>query len=531
MLTANEPVLICKVEQASSVVLEARKMVLPQVKKISTGSPAASEWTKPEPLVRSTTAAPYPVDALPTIIRMAVMEVQGFSKAPVAMVACSALANLSLAAQAHYDVERAEKLTGPISLYFLVVAESGERKSTCDGIFSKIVRDYENQQQEDAKHEIKQYEADQSAWEATKSGILDGIKQAAKTGKDTRQLENSLHKHEEIKPSQPRVPRLIYSDATPEALTYSLAKKWASGGVISSEAGAVLGSHAMGKDSQLRNFSILNQLWDGAKLTFDRRGEGSSYVVDGARLTMSLQVQKATLMEFIKKTGDLARGTGFLARFLFAKPESTQGTRFFTEPPENMPALASFQRQIGQILQVPVPINDRGGLEPPMLTLTPVAKAAWIKFHDEIEGGLGKGGELQDVRDVASKIADNAARMAALFHVIDGGVGAISIDHFEAASIITAWHLNEALRFFEELALPDELANAALLDGWLIDYCRKNGVAVVPTRTIAQLGPGRLRAKDKLSAAIQELIEHGRIILLQNGKKREIQINPQLLGA
>jgi putative DNA primase/helicase len=485
-------------------------------------------WPAPEPLTRVTVAVPYPVDALPEVVRLAVQEVQGFAKSPVAMVACSALANLSLAAQAHHDVARAEKLTGPIGLYFLVVAESGERKSTCDGIFSKVLRDYENVQQEDAKPEIKRCEADLAAWEAIKSGVLDGIKQAAKGNKDTGQLEQALRKHEEMKPEPPRVPRLIYSDFTPEALTYSLAKKWPSGGVISSEAGAVFGSHGMGKDSQLRTLANLNQLWDAAKLTFDRRGE--SYVVDGARLTMSLQVQESALMEFIGRTGTLARGTGFLARFLIARPESTQGTRLFTEPPENMPALANYHSQINRILQASAPINDRGGLEPAMLTLTPDAKAAWIRFHDEIEGGLGKGGELQDVRDVASKIADNAVRLAALFHVIDGGIGAISIEHFEAASIIAAWHLNEALRFFGELALPEALADAALLDGWLIEYCRYNDVDVVSTRNIAQYGPGRLRAKEKLQAAIQELIEHGRIVLIQNGKKREIQINPQLLG-
>jgi putative DNA primase/helicase len=484
-------------------------------------------WPDAEPLTRITVAAPYPVDALPEVIRLAVQEVQNFAKAPMAMVACSALTNLSLAAQAHYNVARAEKLTGPIGLYFLVVAESGERKSTCDGLFSKILRNYENQAQEDAKPEIKRYDAEISAWEAIKSGVLDGIKQAAKSNKDTGQLERALRKHEEVKPEPPRVPRLIYSDFTPEALTYSLAKKWPSGGVISSEAGAVFGSHGMGKDSQLRTLANLNQLWDASKLTFDRRGE--SYVVDGARLTMSLQVQESALMEFIGRTGTLARGTGFLARFLIARPESTQGTRLFTEPPENTPALASYDSQINRILQADAPINEQGGLEPVMLTLAPDAKAAWIRFHDSIEGGLGKGCILEDVRDVASKTADNAVRLAALFHVIDGGIGPISFEHFEAASIIVAWHLSEAVRFFGELALPENLADAVLLDSWLLDHCRNNGADMVSTRTVTQFGPGRLRTKAKLDAAIEELIECGRVLLVVTGRKRNILINPQLL--
>jgi hypothetical protein len=41
-----------------------------------------------------------------------------------------------------------------------------------------------------------------------------------------------------------------------------------------------------------------------------------------------LQIQEPTLRSFFDKiSGALARGTGFLARFLVAWPESTQGTR------------------------------------------------------------------------------------------------------------------------------------------------------------------------------------------------------------
>jgi putative DNA primase/helicase len=65
-------------------------------------------------------------------VRNAVEEVQGFTKAPTPLVASSALAALSVAAQAHGDVQRAEKLTGPTSLFILTIADSGERKSTCD---------------------------------------------------------------------------------------------------------------------------------------------------------------------------------------------------------------------------------------------------------------------------------------------------------------------------------------------------------------------------------------------------------------
>ncbi|MDP2783291.1 MAG: DUF3987 domain-containing protein [Sulfurimicrobium sp.] len=96
------------------------------------GESASPDWPEPQPLAAKVAAEPYPFDALPETIRAAVEEVQGFTKAPVPLVASSALAALSLAIQAHADVKRAEKLAGPVGLFLLTIADSGERKSTCD---------------------------------------------------------------------------------------------------------------------------------------------------------------------------------------------------------------------------------------------------------------------------------------------------------------------------------------------------------------------------------------------------------------
>jgi len=78
-----------------------------------TAGAQAQGWQEPLPLIAKVEPEPYPLDALPASIRAAVEEVQGFTKAPIPLVASSALAALSLAIQAHADVKRAEKLTGP----------------------------------------------------------------------------------------------------------------------------------------------------------------------------------------------------------------------------------------------------------------------------------------------------------------------------------------------------------------------------------------------------------------------------------
>jgi putative DNA primase/helicase len=197
----------------------------------------------------------------------------------------------------------------------------------------------------------------------------------------------------------------MYADVTPEALRR--ATKWRSCDAVSAEAGIVFGSHCMGKDSVMRNLATLNQLWDGTNLTIDRRAS-ESFTVKGARLTVALQVQEATLREFFSKSGALARGTGFLSRFLVAWSASTQGYRQFAEAPANWPSLVVFNQRVAAILDQPEPIDDDGVLSPAMLSLSPEAKRSWVVFHDAIEGQLARGGGLYDVRDVASKTADNA---------------------------------------------------------------------------------------------------------------------------
>jgi putative DNA primase/helicase len=418
---------------------------------------------EPQPLTTKIDPVPYPIDALPYEIQCAVNEVHAFVKAPIPLVASSAISALSCVGQAHINIKRAEKLESPSSIYLLVIADSGERKTTVDSFFTKAIRDYQSEQAEAAKPEINRYEAELSAWNAERDGIITAIKGAGRSGKSTENLKSNLVEIQNSKPEPPRVPYLLLGDETPENLALRLAKEWPSRGVISSEAGLVLGSHGMGKDSIMRNLSLYNILWDGGTLEIGRK-TSESFSVNGARLTVGLQIQEGTLRKFFEQSGDLARGTGFLARFLIAWPESTQGTRMYEDPPEHWPSLTAFNKRVREILEYDVPIHD-GKLIPATLTLTSEAKKAWIEFHDTIEKELASGKELHDVRDVASKAGDNAARLAALFHVFNNGIeGQIDLDSFESASRIVAWHLHESRRFFGELALPIELADAARLD-------------------------------------------------------------------
>ena len=450
-------------------------------------------------------------------------EVANFTKAPIPLVAASALTAISLALQAHLDVRRAEKLQSPSSAYFLTIADSGDRKTTCDSYFMQAIRNHEAEQAELAMPDLRKYAADTQAWEAKRSGLKDKIRDLAKKQHLTVTIENALHELEFAKPVAPRVPKLLHADITPEKLGHFLANEWPSGGVVSNEAGAVFGSHGMGKDSIMRNLALLNTLWDGGEISSERKST-EGYTVRGARFTMDLQVQEATLREFFSKSGKLARGTGFLARFLISWPKSNMGKRLFTEAPSAWPHLEAFNRRLSVILNAAPPLNN-GVLTPHLMGLSDAAKQCWIQYHDMVEIELSTSGDYFDIKDVAAKSADNAARLAGLFErFANSDGGSISQDSFQLAAKVAAWHLEEAKRFFGEIVLPQVVLDAVRLESWLLDFNHKEELS---TRYTQRHGP--FRDKKQLDPAIAELESLDRIKLVQEGKRKLIKVNPMVL--
>ena len=128
---------------------------------------------------------PYPLDALPPIIQKAVIEVQEFVKAPLALVAASALSATSLACQGLASVERASGLVGPCGLFFITIADSGERKSTCDKFFIDPIRAWETGEARRLEAEIKAFKAQYACWKAEVEGLESLIKSDARKRKPT----------------------------------------------------------------------------------------------------------------------------------------------------------------------------------------------------------------------------------------------------------------------------------------------------------------------------------------------------------
>lgn len=505
--------------------------------------PAPNDWLAPEPLTESSLSAAYPLEVLPDLIQKAVKEVVDVVKCPPALAACSALSTMAVAGQGVANIQPHKGLKpSPLSLFILSIGESGERKTTADKHFSPVLTQWESYQEKELKKALAQYQAELKSWNRQKIGTERSIEKATEKGdaQSIMTLTSKLVGLEQAEPEKVLAPCLVLEDTTAQATAYDLAHTWPSAGILSDEAGVVFGGHSMKSDNIAHNLATLNKLWDGSSQKINRRGEGGSFKVEHCRLSLGLAIQPSVIRAFYEASGSIARGSGFFARFLLAHPNSTQGTRFLSieeasaERHGQHTHLNLFYARLHQLLEQSYQ-NGKGGAldELPTLTLSQEAREVWVQYHNDVEHELRTGGDMQDYKDIASKSADNAARIAGLFHLFNGGdiLDDVQADTLQAACRLAGWHLYEARRFFGEIALPEELNNAVMLDQWLVDYCKKHNTDHIGKTTALQRVPNKLRNKATLEDALNTLEQAHRIRRAMEARTEYIEINPALLGA
>lgn len=517
------------IEKAIRSTLEQEEIPIIEITK----QPAINEadWPDPLPLIKSIGELyHYPIEALPERIKNAVQEVIDYSQCPISLAACSALSVLSLAAQGLVDVNRRNgELISPVSLYFLVIADSGERKTSSDKHFTNPIIEWEKAERALMKPLLDEYFAAEKSWMAEIKGVEAEIKRLARIGEPTDEKKETLAKLMRNKPKKPLTSRLLHTDATPEALAFNLSQAWPSAGLLSNEAGIILGGHAMKADSVMKNLALLNTLWDGGTIHVDRRNS-ESFTLHGARLTMGLAVQSGTLRLFFNQLKGLAKDIGFISRLLITYPKSTIGTRFIDNSQFDFYHLPIFNQRINDLLNIRPTLSEAGGLIVNILRPSDEANEAWISFYNTVEHEMSHGGDMEEIRDSASKAAENVARLAALFHLFkDGVTGLISKEHMENAAKIITYHLYEKKRFDNEIALPESLVNASILDCWLIKRAKENKSSIIPANDVLNSGPAALRTKQQRDSVLEILADSHRIKTIKKGRQTLIEINPKLM--
>ena len=117
---------------------------------------------------------------------------------------------------------------GGVSLYLLAIADSGERKTSCDAIFGAALRRWESDRRQALSPDIKKCEAAIATFEAKKSGLLDAIKLKRRRSLDSTKGESSLEVLVQEAPLPLPVPRLLYP-ASQSGLAERAVGRWRDG--------------------------------------------------------------------------------------------------------------------------------------------------------------------------------------------------------------------------------------------------------------------------------------------------------------
>lgn len=461
----------------------------------------------PQPLLHEIApGAAYPVEALGPL-RAAVEAVRGMTLAPVAIPAQSALAVASLAVMAFADVET---LGGnrPLSLFCLTIAQSGERKSSCDALLMAELRAFEKEQAAQQRDAMQRWQNAHALWKGERDRIL----AEAKHGKGEKRVAAQADLEGlGAEPSAPPSTDRTVTEPTYEGLTRKYAEGQPALGIFSDEGGQFLGGHAMNSDNRQKTLAALNDLWQGNPIRRTRQGEGS-FTLFGRRLAVHLMVQPGVARAFM--ADPMAGDTGFLPRFLMCEPPSAIGTRLHALTHADSGALAGFAARLREVLETPPPMDpETRELTPRLLTLNRQAMTVLIGFSDAIEMAQAPGGDLSHVTGYASKAAEQACRIAGVL-TLWRDLDARDVTGADMADAITLaqFYLSEAARLSDGAKVSVEVERAEALRKWLVERWPEPEILL---RDVMNGCPVRaLREGPKAKAAIALLVQYGWLVAL-----------------
>ncbi len=443
-------------------------------------------------------AEPFPIEALGPVLSSAAAAIARKVQVPEAIAAQSVLAAASLAAQAHADVVLPFGQTRPLSLFFVTVAGSGERKSTADNEALWPIRKREKALKEEYDEAYQDWSIATAAYNAEKKKV-----------ENNKNLDFHARKEELSKlgpePEKPLYPFLTAPDPTIEGLVKAWVTASAALGIFTAEGGQFIGGYGMSQDNRLKSAAAFSEIWDGQPIKRIRSLDGVS-VLHGRRLSMHLMVQPQAAALFL--SDDHLRDQGLLSRVLVAAPESIAGTRFYREvSPKDDVAIRSYGARILSMLEAPWSLAEgqRNELEPRPLLLSTDAQRVWRDFYNNIEDQCGSKGDLRPIQDFAAKAAEHAARIAGVLTIVDNvHATEIGINAMSCALLLADWYVNEAVRLQQAGRTDPKLLAAQQL----LDWMQGLEVEEINFREILQCGPSGLRTKRAAEQALKTLIDH-----------------------
>ena len=363
------------------------------------------------------------------------------------MVGPVALSCAASAVQNLVNIVRPGLAPSPVSLNVLLVAGSGEGKDVAVGPFIKPFQEFQQRASEAAAEKTKHMQFEEASWKVKQDVLLGELKRCIREGVSEADIAARIGDHLAARPKSPRVPKIIFDDATPTAVKASLCTNWPSALVYSMEGTSVFNGRLM------TDFGFWNSAWGGSPVVVDRVGE-AAIAVAAPRLSMLQGIQAEPLARFLRRRGAEANDSGFLARFLVACPASTKGYRLIDDCIKATDCLDAYAHRCTELLNESAKLSKGVDDERRSLVFTDDAQRYFVHIYNTLQGLMRPYGIFQDMAAHAAKQAEYVARVAAILHTWDGRVGPILEETLHRAEAIVHWHAFEYMRFFSNATAP-----------------------------------------------------------------------------
>ncbi|MCP5059777.1 MAG: DUF3987 domain-containing protein [bacterium] len=455
-----------------------------------------SSWPDPEPLEATPPELPaFPTDAIPHWLSDFVTEEARATQTPPDLAALLALAAVATGVQGKAVVAPKKGdpgYTEPMNIFVVVALPPASRKSAVFRDATQPIIDVECQMRDTARDLVARAEARLQILR----DAIDAKQRNAKNPKTTTaradelaseiaELTVQLARDEE---ACPRMPRLLVSDITPQALGMRLAEH----GVLTlaTAEGSEVFETARGRYSAdaRPNFDVLKKAHAGDWIAVDRV-KGEPLRCDRPALTLALAIQPAVLRD--ARAVEVFRGEGLLGRFLFALPQTLVGSRTWDQAGVRPRVRDLYDQMIRKLIEIPRPA------EPWVLTLDDQAEAALRNFHDRIECQLSENAALGWMTDWAGKLPGLTVRIAGLLHCVEwlDSVDQMFIVPIDRTTATQAIQIAEYALAHAQAALleaPEDklLADARYVWGRILLKHREEGNSLPSTREIHRWAGG-----------------------------------------
>lgn len=474
----------------------------------------AESWPDPTPL-GPPPPPPFPLDQLPVVLGEWAWYTARALQVPGDLPALLALAACATAVQRRAEVAVHEGWRETLSLFVAPILPPGSRKSP---VFDAAMAPIHDWERDAAQGPLG---AACARAESTHRILEDKLRSAesrAARGKDEAERDAAALEAADLSTAlaastPPRVPRLVTTDATPEALPRLML---AHGGRIAalSDEGGILETLGGRYSRGVANLDAILKAFTGSAITVDR--SSGAVQIRRPALTIALTLQPSVL----EKLGEEFTGRGVLARFFWALPASGLGSRLSPEHAQPVPPeiTASYTAALRRLLGPPPESLDalRSYVpeEPRRLFLGAAARRVVYAWASEIEPRLAPGKDLSSeaIQGWAGKAPGLAARLAGIFHLVEtasadlGGEPEISEDTAARAVAVGRYALAHAVAVLAgEAAEAKPLALARHVVAWL----KAKGLSSFTrgTLTRASVARGRCEAGRSPAEAIEDALK------------------------